>query len=121
MQISFTTKEKNQLHRRHCPPSQIERVESEVAVILWIVVDLYGEILDAAEVEEEVAVDVETAGRHEAEVQATVAHMLQHYKYYYITNWNVHIQGGSTGRGNLLLTSNWELHLSIRSVTELRI
>ena len=79
MQISFTTKEKNQLHRRHCPPSQIERVESEVAVLLWIVVDLYGEVLDAAEVEEEVAVDVEAAGRHEAQVQAAVAHVLQGY------------------------------------------
>ena len=42
-------------------------------------VDLDGEVLDAAEVEEEVAVDVEAAGRHEAQVQATVAHVLQDY------------------------------------------
>ena len=75
--------------RRRKYPSQIEGVESRWTttgrgiVVLGgggVVVNLDGEVLDAAEVEEEVAVDVEAPRGHEAKVEPTVAHVLQRYK-----------------------------------------
>ena len=72
--------------RRRKYPSQIEGVESRWTttgrgiVVLGgggVVVDLDGEVLDAAEVEEEVALDAEAAGGHEAQVQPPVADVLK--------------------------------------------
>ena len=40
-------------------------------------VNLDGEVLDAAEVEEEVALDAEAAGGHEAQVQPPVPNVLK--------------------------------------------
>ena len=72
--------------RRRKYPSQIEGVESRWTtgrgiVVLGgggVVVDLDGEVLDAAEVEEEVALDAEAAGGHEAQVQPPVANVLKY-------------------------------------------
>ena len=41
-------------------------------------VDFDGEVLDAAEVEEEVALDAEAAGGHEPQVQPPVANVLKY-------------------------------------------
>ena len=65
---------------RLSPSSQIEGVVVSSVAIIVVVVDLDGEVLDAAEVEEEVAVDVEAPRGHEAKVEPTVAHVLQRYK-----------------------------------------
>ena len=75
--------------RRRKYPSQIEGVESRWTtgrgiVVLGgggVVVNLDGEVLDAAEVEEEVALDAEAAGGHEAQVQPPVANVLKYTDY----------------------------------------
>ena len=83
--ISFTT------YQRYCMdvfrrkyPSQIEGVKSQRTTGGGggiVVVNLNGEILDAAEVEEEVALDAEAAGGHEAQVQPPVANVLKYTDY----------------------------------------